>query len=419
MSSINEIKKELPEDTQNFVSGVWNQIPASNRLDLEKLVQKIPIDSRLQQLAELARKEYKFAFGKKSHIVIVGPANVGKSTLYNQFIHEKKDKAEVGPLPGTTKDSQEADAGLFSLVDTPGADAVGQPGEEEHDSAFEAAANADILVIVFDAIQGIKKAELALFTELLLLKRPYIVVINKCDLIKKHQLPGVLRKAAVNLSLAANQVIGVSAKNGKNIEQIIAAIANMEPEIVAALGSSLPAFRWNLSWQAILSGAGASGLIGLLPLPFADFIPLLAIQSTMIIAIARIYDYTISPSRAKELIATFGMGFIGRTLFAEFSKLGGVPGWLLGAAIAASTTTVMGYAAIIWFEKGEKITSERLNGIAKNLTDYLLAFLKDKIKGRPTQKLLKDQIAEGLNNYPLSERDSMNKEIKIEGSREN
>ena len=271
---------------------------------------------------------------------------------------------------------------------------------------------------MFDAIQGIKRAELDLYTDLVSLKRPYIVVINKCDLIKKHQLPSVLRKAATNLALSPNQVIGVSAKDGKNVEHVIAAIANMEPEMVAALGSCLPSFRWNLSWQAILSASGAAGLIGLLPLPFADFIPLLMTQSTMIIAIARIYDYKITFSRAKELIATFGIGFIGRTLFAEFSKLGGIPGWILAAAIASATTTAMGYAAAIWFEKGEKITSEKLTVISKNLTDYMVVFLKNKITGKPTEKLLKDQIAEGLNSYPLSERDLRNTEIKIEGSRE-
>jgi GTPase len=418
MSSLDDIKNELPQDTRDFVSKVWDNLPSSDRSNLENMIQKIPMDSRLQYLAELAQKEYKFAFGKKSHIAIVGPANVGKSTLYNHLIHAKAEKAEVGPLPGTTRENQEADTGLFSLIDTPGADAVGELGEEDRARAFEAATSADFLIVVFDAVQGIKRSELELYKDLRTLNKPYIVVINKCDLIKRHQLPSVLRKAAGNLALPPEQVIGIAAKDGKNLDHIIAAIANLEPEIVAALGSSLPAYRWRLAWQATVSAAGSSGLIALLPLPFADFVPLLLIQTTMIIAIARIYDYNITVARAKELIATFGIGFLGRTLFSELSKFGGIPGWLLAAAIASSTTVAMGYASVVWFEKGEKLTSENLKQITQNTTNYMLDFLKNRIKGKPTKDTLKEQIADALNAYPLKDQSINNKEIILEGNRE-
>ncbi|MBI3764595.1 MAG: 50S ribosome-binding GTPase, partial [Chloroflexi bacterium] len=80
-------------------------------------------------LLGLALTQYKIAFGEKQNIAIVGPANVGKSTLYNQLIRSKDDRAEVSPIPGTTRVNQEADAGLFVMVDTPGADAVGEVGE--------------------------------------------------------------------------------------------------------------------------------------------------------------------------------------------------------------------------------------------------------------------------------------------------
>ncbi|MCE1252952.1 MAG: 50S ribosome-binding GTPase [Anaerolineae bacterium] len=370
----------------------------------------------MQILAQLAEKEYKLAFGKKSHIAILGPANVGKSTLYNQFVRQKRDKAEVGPLPGTTRNNQEADTGLFSIIDTPGADSVGPSGDEERDRAFEAAASADFLIILFDAVQGIKKTELELYHELTLLKKPYIVVLNKCDLIKQSQISAVIKKAATTLNLSENQVIGITAKDGKNLERIIAAIANVEPEICAALGAALPAFRWNLAWQAMVSGAAASGLIGLLPLPVADFIPLVVTQSAMIIAIARIYDYKITVQRARELIATFGIGFLGRTLFYELSKFGGIPGWLLASAIAASTTMAMGYAAVIWFEKGEKLTNESLKQISGNLTAYLLNTLKNRFQQKPSKGNLQEQIAEALNQYPLNKESEFNNaEIKLEG----
>ena len=58
-------------------------------------------------------------------------------------------------MPGTTRVNQEADAGLFSVIDTPGADAAGAVGAHEREMAFEAAKNADFLVIVFEATRGI------------------------------------------------------------------------------------------------------------------------------------------------------------------------------------------------------------------------------------------------------------------------
>ena len=108
---------------------------------------------------------------KKNRVAIVGPANVGKSTLFNQFTQNKVDLAEVGPLPGTTRANHLADAGLFSIIDTPGADAVGEVGENERREALYAAGEADFLIIMFDAIQGIKQTELELYRHLLIIKK--------------------------------------------------------------------------------------------------------------------------------------------------------------------------------------------------------------------------------------------------------
>ena len=105
-------------------------------------------------------------------MVLVGPANVGKSTLYNHFIRAKEDQAEVSPVPGTTRINQVADAGIFAVIDTPGADSVGPVGEKEKEEALNAAQEADFLVIMFDAIQGIKDTELQLYQQLLALQSP-------------------------------------------------------------------------------------------------------------------------------------------------------------------------------------------------------------------------------------------------------
>ncbi|MDD5369051.1 MAG: 50S ribosome-binding GTPase, partial [Anaerolineaceae bacterium] len=354
MPNFRDLLNSLPADTQDMLRLVWETLPPSERQNLQNVFTAFPSEANLMRLLiNLSMVEFRMAFGRKNSVVIVGPANVGKSTLYNQLIYSKSERAEVSPLPGTTRINQLGDVGLFSLVDTPGADAIGEVGEHEKELAFQAASQADFLIVMFDAIQGVKKTELELYKELQSLDKPFIIVLNKMDLVRRD-IQKVTEQIAVNLGVPTEQIVKISARDGKNIEHVLLAIAAAEPEIVAALGKALPAYRWQLAWRAIVSAASVSAVIALTPLPFVDFAPLIITQSVMMLGIARIYNYEITPKRARELAVTFGLGFLGRTLFQELSKLGGIPGWLLSAAIASSTTVAMGYAASVWFERGER-----------------------------------------------------------------
>lgn len=403
MPTFRELLNSLPSDTQELLRMVWETIPPGERKNLQNVFSGFPTETNLMRLLlNLSLVEFRMAFGKKRRVTILGPANVGKSTLYNQFVQAKADRAAVSPLPGTTTVNQIADAGLFGVIDTPGMDAIGEIGDKERNLALSAAEDADFLIIMFDAIQGIKKTELELFEELRALGKPYIIVLNKVDLVRKD-LQKVIEHTASNLKISTEQVIPISAKSGKNIDRVLAAIAVTEPEIVAALGRAMPAYRWQLAWRAIVSAASVSAVIALTPLPFVDFAPLIVTQSVMVLGIARIYNYEITLSRARELVATFGLGFLGRTLFQEISKFGGVPGWLLSAAIASSTTVAMGYAAANWFEKGERLSGDRLKAITKALTTSMLQSLKSLGKRKPSREALQESIAKVLNESSLSD----------------
>ena len=402
MSTIDEILKEFPPRTREKIKAIWDTLPKPVQDELESVLKALPINPQLlRRLIDIALNQYKTVSGKKNKIAIVGPANVGKSTLYNHLIRSKTDQAEVGPLPGTTRINQEADAGFFSIVDTPGADAVGDFGEIEKQQALAGARQADFLIIVFDAIQGVKKTEQELFEELAEFDKPFLVVLNKIDLVKRSE-ERVIAKAASTLNLEPSQILATNAKDGKNIEQVVMAIAKIDPETIAALSRALPEFRWQLAWSAIVRSAITAGLIGAVPIPFVDFAPLVAVQGAMVLSIARIYQYKITLERAKELVVTFGLGFLGRTLFQQLSKLGGVPGNILSAAIAASTTAVMGYASIVWFQKGEKLTSEALQKMTKDITDILLKSFKNLGKSRPSKTALQQAIQNGLENSTLA-----------------
>ncbi len=413
--NIDDLIKEFPPTAQTQLKTTWAALPPAAQEELQKSLDYLPKDLMMwRMLLDMALQQFKLTFGEKRTIAIVGPANVGKSTLYNQLIRTKADQAEVSALPGTTRINQESDTGLFSVVDTPGADAVGEVGEQEKARALDAAKAADVLIIVFDAIQGIKRTEQELFDELTALDKPYIVVLNKIDLAKREAAK-VINLTAANLHLKPEQIIPVTAKDGNYLDKVLLALAKTEPAIVAALGRALPAFRWRLAWAAITTAASTSAAIALAPLPIVDVIPLLVVQSSMVLGIGRIYSYDITPERARELAITFGLGFLGRTLFQELSKLGGLPGWLLSAAIAASTTVVMGYAAALWFEKGEKPTSDSMKNLTKQLTDTFIDALKNFGKKQPDKKSLEERIAATLSESPIAEhREMLDKDTELE-----
>jgi small GTP-binding protein len=401
MTTIDEIMDEFPGPVQERLERMWAALPEDLRAQLAEVMEDLsPSLKVLKGLLPFVLEHYKAALGEKNSIAIVGPANVGKSTLYNQLIAHDQDRAEVSSIPGTTRQNQEADTGLFVIVDTPGADAVGAVGERERQIAFEAAGNADFLVMMFEATRGIKQSERGLFDDLLALDKPFIVVLNKMDLIAKGERDEVLAVAARNLDLEPSEVIGMVATEGENVGRVILAITKSDPELVQAVAEALPEYRARLAWQRIGAAAGSAGAVGWIPLPFADLVPLLVVQAGLVLSIARIYGYEITVGRAKELIATFGIGFIARIVYQQVSKLLGVPGWVLSAAIAAATTVAIGYGAMMWFAYGEKPTRESLQKITTDIAIHLRDQLLGLGEKRPDRGTLRQRITQALKDLP-------------------
>jgi small GTP-binding protein len=404
MGEIDDLLREFPPEVRERLRQVWDELPEAVRGPLTKALRDLPVDlGRWRALIRIALSQARIVTGKKRRVAIVGPANVGKSTLYNQLVRDASDRAEVSAVPGTTRVSQTADAGLFAVVDTPGADAVGAVGEAEKERAFAAARDADFLVIVFDAIQGIKRAEQELFRELQALELTHVVVLNKIDLVAGvREREKVVEAAARNLGLMAGEIVPCVANDGTRVERVLLAIATADPEIVAALGAALPGYRRALAWSATMKAAGVAAAIAITPLPLLDVIPLLGIQASLVLGIARIYGQRLTLRRSRELVVTFGLGFLGRTLFQELSKLGGPPGWALAAAIASSTTVVMGRAAAVWFERGERATAADLRAESWSLAKQMLQSLT-KLGRRPSRDVVEQEVEATLSGVSPTE----------------
>jgi small GTP-binding protein len=391
---------EFIERWRSELNAAWDALPENTRKGLVGVLHLFPEDMKgWRSLIDQAIEHIRQAAGSKHSVAIIGPVNAGKSTLYNQFIRSKGDRAEVSAIPGTTRVTQLADAGIFTIIDTPGADAPGVVGDVEKERALEAARGSDVLILLYDGIHGIRSPEQVLFDEIVKLGKPFVVALNKMDLVKKEK-PVVIGKAAAALGIQSDEIIPISAKEGDGVEKLLLAIAKSEPGIVAALGAALPEYRWKLTQAAITRAASTSAAIAITPLPFLDFFPLVGVQASMVLTIARIYAYRITFARARELVVTFGMALLGRTLFYELSKLGGPPGWLLAAAVAAGTTTAMGYAAAIWFERGKKLSRKTMQRISKGIASTVIDRLKSLGKRRPSKVTLRERIQETLEESP-------------------
>jgi small GTP-binding protein len=388
---------------QGEMQKAWDLLPDETRQELYDLLKDLPVDpSDWRSLVGRAMEHFDVAIGAKHQVAIVGPANAGKSTLYNQFVRHAADKAQVSAVPGTTRQAQRADAGVFSVIDTPGADAAGAVGQKEKTLALEAAGQADVLVVVFDATYGVRSPEKELFDELAALDKPAVVVLNKMDAVPPGDRNQVIGQAAAILRLRVDQLIPTSALNGDNLHRIILAVAKSEPGIVVALAEAVPEYRWQLAGVSIARAASTAAAIAVTPLPFLDFIPLVAVQATMVLGIARIYSFKITPARARELIATFGMAVLGRTLFHELAKLGGPPGWLVAAAVAAGTTVAIGYGAAVWFEHGQRLSRETMKQITEQISQTIIQRLKDLGQRKPQRVTLRQRVQEALGDLPRS-----------------
>jgi GTP-binding protein Era len=198
-------------------------------------------------------------------------------------------------------------------------------------------------------------------------------------------------------------MIPLSAKEGSGVERVILAVAKTEPEIVAALGAALPEYRGQLAREAVIRAASTAAVIAVTPLPIIDFIPLVAVQSAMVISLARIYAYRMTLARARELVATFGLGYLGRTLFYELSKFGGPPGWLVAAAVASGTTVAIGYGAAAWFERREKLSPTALGEVSRAVGKAVVERLRSLGRRRPERITLQESVSRALEEMPSEE----------------
>ena len=126
------------------------------------------------------------ASADRIHIGFFGLRNAGKSSLVNAVTGQAL--SVVSDVAGTTTDPVKKAMELLPLgpvviIDTPGLDDEGKLGELRVQKAREVLATVHVAVLVVDATKGMSELDNTLVSLFEERKLPYLVALNKCDLL--------------------------------------------------------------------------------------------------------------------------------------------------------------------------------------------------------------------------------------------
>lgn len=172
---------------------------------------------------------YKNRWQRKLPILaIVGRPNVGKSTLFNRLVGERK--AIVHDLPGITRDRNYAVAEWagkqFILVDTGGLDTEAEDGLEMRvqEQSRSAISESDVILVLLDGKGGLSPHDREAIKQLRKVSKPVFFAVNKLDTLKKQD----------NLyefySLGLERLYPLSAEHGLGLSDIMTDIVGLFPD---------------------------------------------------------------------------------------------------------------------------------------------------------------------------------------------
>jgi GTP-binding protein len=163
----------------------------------------------------------------KPIVAIIGRQNVGKSTLLNRLVGKRL--AIVADVPGTTRDRIFADISWqgvqFTLVDTGGLELSPRSklGRGVKAQVGMALAEADLIIFLVDAKDGVVAADLEIAQTLRSASKPLILVANKAD------NPRLEAEAVEFYQLGLGEPLIISAYHGRHTAELLDRIISLLP----------------------------------------------------------------------------------------------------------------------------------------------------------------------------------------------
>jgi len=172
----------------------------------------------------------------KIKISILGRPNSGKSTLTNFLL--KEDRQLVGETAGLTRDTISEEfqwkKNNYIIIDTPGLRRKSKISDEvekkSSKSSLRSVDTSDISILMIDASTGFDKQDLIISNYMEEKGKPFILAINKWDLIKdkRDSKSKIFDKVSKSLSqFRGASIVFISSKSGYGVEELMKTVLQM------------------------------------------------------------------------------------------------------------------------------------------------------------------------------------------------
>ncbi|HSR53565.1 MAG TPA: GTP-binding protein [Acidobacteriota bacterium] len=328
-----KLREDAPPRLLEFLDQALVFFPEEFRYRLKQVIDTLPKEGdNMQKILEVVRAQWKDIQSERLvQIAVTGPSQTGKTSLLSAILQKK---------------ARDADP-IFTVVETPGLEEYLGYGSDRTPPEL---AEADLIVLVLDARFGVSELTQQILEKLRELKTPILVVLNKIDLVDD---PSGRAKEAKRV--LRSSVFSTSIHDPVTLDNLLKAMVTACPKALYPLAQSFPKFRSTLCRGIITQASFAVGLVGVIPIPVSDLLPNTAIQTAMILKIARAFGCELNRNRARELLPMLTAGVLARQLGHALRQKYPRQKKFIGVMLGGSFTYLMGRVAVSYFESTQNV----------------------------------------------------------------
>ena len=329
-SPLNKLRNLAPHEALDFLAQILPLFPPEFQHRVKTTIDTLPSSGdNLQRVLEIVRAQWKGMQSRdRVRIDIVGASQTGKETLLKAI---KEGQAPGSPI-------------IFSLVETTGLEEF--LGYDNAQRLPKRLNESDLVLLLLDCRYEVSDQTCHLVNKLKGLEKPLLIALNKCDLISH---PSEAAKKAQKI--LGERTVAVSAFSKPTIKRLFRSVVAANSSALYPLAISFPEFRKTLCLSIATQAAIRCSLVGAIPIPISNFLPITAMQIGMVLKISRAYGHQIDRDRARELVPMLLSGLVVREASHRLSRQFPEKAKLISLSAAAVGTYFLGRGTIHYFDR--------------------------------------------------------------------